>query len=246
MQRDKLSCRAFTRRRWSVNGNNESLQNLKIIFEYEIYLFSKKEATYFCREINEKLLDSKAFHVYFPITMRKLTHEEISLKRTSLEDISNRPRLPIYAMVDNVRSLYNVGSIFRSSDGALIEKLFLVGFTPYPPRKEIDKTALGATKTVPWEYHKDSMTVIDRLKKEKIKICALELTTENKPYYELKRDDFPLCVVVGNEITGVSKEIIREADMAIEIPMFGNKQSLNVAVAYGIVVYDCVRTLTSR
>ncbi len=177
--------------------------------------------------------------------MRKLTHAEISSKRTPLETIGTRPRLPIYAMVDNVRSLYNVGSIFRSSDGAMIEKLFLVGFTPHPPRKEIDKTALGATKTVPWEYHKNPITVIERLKEEKIKICALELTTESRPYYELKRTDFPLCIVVGNEITGVSKEVIEQADMAIEIPMFGNKQSLNVAVAYGIVLYDCVRILTA-
>ena len=176
--------------------------------------------------------------------MRKLTHEEISLKRTALEDIPSRHRLPLYAIVDNVRSLYNVGSIFRSSDGALIERLFLVVFTPHPPRKEIDKTALGATKTVPWEFHKDPMEVITWLKKEKIKICALELAAESKPYFQLKKEDFPLCLVVGNEITGVSKEIMQEANMSIEIPMFGNKQSLNVAVAFGIVVYDCVRVLT--
>ncbi len=179
------------------------------------------------------------------MAMRKLTHEEISLKRTSLSDIPSRSRLPLYGMVDNVRSLYNVGSIFRSSDGALIQKLFLVGFTPHPPRKEIDKTALGATRTVPWEFHKDPAEAVAWLKKEKIKICALELATESKPYFHLKKEDFPLCLVVGNEITGVSKEIMQEADMAIEIPMFGNKQSLNVAVAYGIVVYDCVRILTT-
>ena len=126
----------------------------------------------------------------------------------------------------------------------MIEKLFLVGFTPHPPRKEIDKTALGATNTVPWEFHKDPMEVITQLKKEKIKICALELAAESKPYFQLKKEDFPLCLVVGNEITGVSKGIMQEADMAIEIPMFGNKQSLNVAVAFGIVVYECVRVLT--
>ncbi len=202
------------------------------------------EATYFWLEIGYKSLVSNAFPVYLGVALRKLTHEEISLKRTPLEDIASRSRLPLYAMVDNVRSMYNVGSIFRSSDGALIEKLFLVGFTPHPPRKEIDKTALGATATVPWEFHKDPMEVIARLKKEKIKICSLELTTESKPYYDLKKEDFPLCIVVGNEINGVSKEIMEQADMAIEIPMFGNKQSLNVAVAFGIVVYDCVRVLT--
>ena len=177
--------------------------------------------------------------------IRKLTHAEISTKRTSLEEISTRPRLPIYAMIDNVRSLYNVGSIFRSSDGALIEKLYLVGYTPHPPRKEIDKTALGATATVPWEYQKDPAALMRKLKNEGIKICVLELTTESKPHFELLKSDFPICLVVGNEITGISQEIIREADMAIEIPMFGTKQSLNVAVAYGVVLYDCVRILTS-
>jgi tRNA G18 (ribose-2'-O)-methylase SpoU len=178
--------------------------------------------------------------------MRKLTHAEISAQRTSLASIPSRPRLPIYALVDNVRSLYNVGSIFRSSDGALIEKLFLSGFTPHPPRKEIDKTALGATKTVPWEYHRNPLDVIAAMKEQRIKICILELTTGSKPYFTLRSSDFPLCVVVGNEITGISKEIIEQADVAIEIPMFGNKQSLNVAVAYGIVVFDFLRILNSR
>lgn len=175
--------------------------------------------------------------------MRKLTHTEISAQRTTLEGIPVRPRFPISVIVDNVRSLYNVGSIFRTSDGALVEKLYLTGFTPHPPRKEIDKTALGATKTVPWEYHKDPLDVIAMMKKRKIKICILELTTRSEPYYALQRSDFPLCVVVGNEITGISTEIIDQADAAIEIPMFGNKQSLNVAVAFGIVVFDFLRIL---
>lgn len=204
------------------------------------------EATSFWPEIAHNLLVSNAFPDYLGNTVRKLTHEEISLERTPLERIPVRPRFPVYALVDNVRSLYNVGSIFRSSDGALIEKLFLGGFTPHPPRKEIDKTALGATATVPWEFYKDPMEVVARLKEERIKICVLELAAESKPYFSLTKEDFPLCIVVGNEITGISKEIMREADMAIDIPMFGNKQSLNVAVAFGIVIYDCVRILTSK
>jgi tRNA G18 (ribose-2'-O)-methylase SpoU len=177
--------------------------------------------------------------------MRKLTHAEISSKRIPRDTALSRPRLPIYAVAENVRSLYNVGSLFRTSDGALIEKLYLAGFTPHPPRKEIEKTALGATETVPWEYCKDAGTAIAELKKRKVKICAVELTTESKPYFALTKADFPLCLVFGNEITGISKEIIDEVDMAIEIPMFGAKQSLNVAVAYGIVLFDCVRVLTS-
>jgi tRNA G18 (ribose-2'-O)-methylase SpoU len=175
--------------------------------------------------------------------MKKLSHDEIALNRTSLASIESAPRRPIFALADNIRSLYNVGSIFRSSDGAMIEKLYLTGYTPHPPRKEIDKTALGATKTVPWEYYKDPMDAVSEIKARGITLCVLELTTTSKPYYELSPGDFPLCVVVGNEITGVSKEIIDAADIAIDIPMFGHKQSLNVAVAYGIVLYDFLRVL---
>jgi tRNA G18 (ribose-2'-O)-methylase SpoU len=175
--------------------------------------------------------------------MKKLTHDEIAANRRPLETIAEAPRFPIYAMADNIRSLYNVGSIFRSSDGAMIEKLYLTGYTPHPPRKEIDKTALGATHTVAWEYHKDPMDAVLQLKAQGIKLCVLELTTKSRPYYDLTPADFPLCVVMGNEITGVSKEIIDAADMAIDIPMYGHKQSLNVAVAYGIVLYDFLRVL---
>ena len=178
--------------------------------------------------------------------MRKLTHDEISARRTPLERILSKERFPIFALVDNVRSLYNVGSIFRSSDGALVRKLYLTGYTPHPPRKEIEKTALGATKTVPWEYHAKPADVLRSLKEKGIKLCVLELTDESRPHYEVEKTDFPLCLAVGNEITGVSPEIIEKADMAIQIPMYGNKQSLNVAVAYGIALYDFLRILTSH
>ncbi|MHB1050034.1 MAG: RNA methyltransferase [Bacteroidota bacterium] len=175
--------------------------------------------------------------------MLKLTHEEISRNRKKIEEISTFQRNPIYALADNIRSLYNVGSMFRSSDGAMISRLYLTGFTPSPPRKEIEKTALGATQTVPWSYFKDPLDAINEMKAHKIKICVLELTDKSTPYYSLTKDDFPCCIVVGNEISGVSKSILRAADSAIEIPMYGHKQSLNVAVAYGIVIYDCVRIL---
>ncbi|MDE3059241.1 MAG: RNA methyltransferase [Bacteroidota bacterium] len=177
--------------------------------------------------------------------MRKLTHDEIASRRTPLVKIPECKRFPVYGWADNIRSLYNVGSIFRTSDGAMVEKLFLTGFTPHPPRKEIEKTALGATKTVPWEYYKHPAELIEKLKAEGIKICVLELTAESKPYYTVTREKFPLCLVVGNEITGVSKEILERADLAVEIPMFGNKQSLNVAVAYGIALFELVRAVQS-
>ena len=175
--------------------------------------------------------------------MRKLTHAEISSKRIPPLDVNKVPRLPIYALADNVRSLYNVGSMFRTADGAMIERLILTGFTPHPPRKEIDKTALGATETVPWEYKESAVTAVRELKELRVRICAVELTTSSRPYTALTKTEFPLCLVFGNEITGISKEVIDEADLALEIPMLGTKQSLNVAVAFGIVLFECSRVI---
>jgi tRNA G18 (ribose-2'-O)-methylase SpoU len=170
--------------------------------------------------------------------MRKLTHAEIAQKRIRTEEISDDNKLPVAVLVDNVRSLYNVGSIFRTSDGAMIRKLILTGFTPHPPRKEIEKTALGATNSVSWEYIKDAREALLHLKNQGFKICCLELTDSSVPYFHVRQSDFPLCLIIGNEITGVSKELIKASDMAIEIPMFGIKQSLNVAVAYGVAIFE--------
>ena len=173
--------------------------------------------------------------------MRKLTHSEIAKKRVPEEQVEHALRVPLIVLVDNVRSLYNVGSIFRTSDGAMIEKLILAGFTPHPPRKEIEKTALGSTKSVPWEYTKHPNETIQKLKERGYKISCLELTDKSIHYTDIKAADFPLCLIIGNEINGVSKEIIDLCDLAIEIPMHGIKQSLNVAVAYGIAVFELAR-----
>lgn len=175
--------------------------------------------------------------------MRKLTNPEIKAQRKSLTNIREHKRNPIYVLCDNIRSIFNVGAIFRTSDGAFIEKLYLCGYTPYPPRKEIEKVALGATLTVPWEYHKDPLPLIEDLKSKGIKIAVLELTDNENYIWNVKQDDFPVCLVLGNEITGVSKEIIDAADLSYEIPMLGMKQSLNVSVAFGVAVYEMVRKL---
>ncbi len=176
--------------------------------------------------------------------MRKLTHDEIAQNRHTSDELKRIERLPIFVMLDNIRSLYNVGSMFRTSDGARIGKLILTGFTPFPPRKEIEKTALGATRTVPWEYVKKPRTAITSLKASGVRICVLEHTDASVPYHALTKNDFPLCLVVGNEITGVSREVVEQSDFAIDIPMLGMKQSLNAAVAYGIAVFEFVRILT--
>jgi tRNA G18 (ribose-2'-O)-methylase SpoU len=170
--------------------------------------------------------------------MKKLTHDQISESRSTLDTLHNVKRLPIYVILNSIRSNYNVGSIFRTSDGAMIEKLYLCGYTPHPPKKEIMKTALGATKSVKWEYVEDPKEVIKRLKDKGIKIGALELTESSFPHYHLKGDIFPAALIIGNEISGVSQDLLDLCDFSIEIPQYGIKQSLNVAVAYGITIFE--------
>jgi len=176
-----------------------------------------------------------------PKTMRKLTFEEIASSRATLSSIGETPALPVTVLLDSIRSLYNVGSIFRTSDAVRIEKLVLTGFTPIPPRKEIDKTALGATQSVAWEYSRDPLEPLRRLKHQGIRLCALELTDRSVPYDTLAPTDFPLCLVVGNEISGVSGAVLEMCDTGIELPMAGIKHSLNVAVAYGVAIFELAR-----
>lgn len=151
---------------------------------------------------------------------------------------------PIYALVENVRSLYNVGAIFRTADGAGVSKIFLTGITGQPPHRGIRKVALGAEETVPWDYHPDSVELIERLKKQKVQIVVLESTQDSIPY-DKARYQFPLCLVVGHEYNGVSKQVIEKSDLLIKIPMKGTKISLNVAVAFGIAVYEIVKAQTT-
>jgi tRNA G18 (ribose-2'-O)-methylase SpoU len=137
--------------------------------------------------------------------------------------------------------MYNVGSIFRTSDGARIEAIYTVGYTPHPPRKEIEKTALDATRTVPFRHFKTMAEAISECRSKGMKIAALELTDKNRSVFDLCAEDFPLALVIGNEITGVSDEALGLCDESFFIPMFGAKHSLNVAVSYGIAVFECVR-----
>lgn len=177
--------------------------------------------------------------------MRKLTHAEIFSQRKKVNELNNFERNPIYAVCDNIRSIFNVGSVFRTSDAAFIRELYLTGYTPFPPRKEIEKVALGATETVPWKYFKDPIEIILKKKSEGIKIAVIEITDKKNLIWEIKKSVFPVCMIIGNEISGVSKEIIDIADTSYEIPMFGMKQSLNVSVAYGIAMYEMLRVLNN-
>jgi tRNA G18 (ribose-2'-O)-methylase SpoU len=170
--------------------------------------------------------------------MKKLTHDEISANRIPKNNIELADRMPVAVLVDSVRSAYNVGSMFRTSDGAMISKLYLTGYSPYPPNKEILKTALGSTESVPWEYAKDPKEAVIKLRSEGYKICALELTEDSRKYSDVPESDFPLALIVGNEITGVAQPLLDMCDFSLEIPQHGIKQSLNVAVAYGVAIFE--------
>lgn len=172
--------------------------------------------------------------------MKKIAYLDLINTSPSLDEIKHRPGRPVKVLLDNVRSLYNVGSIFRTSDAAGVEKIFLCGITGRPPRAEIHKAALGAEQSIPWEYFENPIEIIQQLKATGHRIVILEHTDQPQPYHQV-RYEFPLCLVVGHEITGVSNEVVALAEMAIEIPMFGIKQSLNVAVAYGIAIYEIVK-----
>lgn len=163
--------------------------------------------------------------------------------RPPLSEARNRDRFPICALLENIRSLHNVGAIFRVSDGAGVRKIYLCGITGCPPDPDIEKTALGATLSVFWEYHPDGRFPIEMLKRCGWKIVALERTYESLPYTEFPATAFPVCLVVGNEIDGVSDALLELCDFAIEIPQYGWKQSLNVTIAYAVAVYELVSKL---
>lgn len=145
----------------------------------------------------------------------------------------------IYLVLHNIRSAHNVGSIFRTADAAGVSKIYLCGYTPTPENIKVEKTALGAEKTVPWEQHKQTWRLLAKLKKEGIKIVALEQTPKSVDYRKFK-PKFPMILVLGNEVSGLSKEILKYADKIIAIPMYGQKESLNVSVAVGIALYKVI------
>lgn len=176
---------------------------------------------------------------------KKLVHEEIKAARPALEELTGVERFPVSIYAENIRSLYNVGSIFRTADGALAEKLWLCGYTGYPPRKEIDKTALGSVLSVPWEHSEDGIPVLSGLKERGVQLVALEHTDSSVKYTEADYN-FPLCVMLGNEVEGLSDQAVSMCDIAVEIPMYGLKQSLNVSVACGVMLYFLVEEFLKR
>ncbi|MFY0628899.1 MAG: RNA methyltransferase [Flavobacteriaceae bacterium] len=169
--------------------------------------------------------------------MRKLRNNELG--RISVEEFKNTDKTPLIVILDNIRSLNNVGSVFRTSDAFLIEKIYLCGITATPPNKEIHKTALGATESVDWEYREDTLELIEGLRKQDIVIASIE-QAENSTMLDkfTPEPNKKLAVVFGNEVKGVQQEVVSASDYCLEIPQIGTKHSLNISVSCGVVLWD--------
>jgi len=171
-----------------------------------------------------------------PATDRKLTMDELG--RLAPEDYRYTPKRPVRVVLDDVRSRHNVGSVFRTADAFGLEGIVLCGFTPQPPHREIDKTALGATLSVPWEHAEDAAEAVRELQRKGYRVLAVEQTTEAVPLQELEHPaDQPLALVLGNELNGVSDAVIAACDGCVVIPQAGSKHSLNVSVCAGVVLW---------
>jgi len=169
--------------------------------------------------------------------MKKLKLEELG--RISVDAFKEAEKIPVCIVLDNVRSLHNVGSAFRTADAFRIEKIYLTGITGVPPHREIQKTALGATESVAWEYAENPAATVSKLKAQGYRIVVIAQTTESMPLQQFTPEPaVRYCLVFGNEIHGVSEAVIAEADQALEIPQAGTKHSLNISVCLGIVVWE--------
>lgn len=168
---------------------------------------------------------------------RKLKNSE--LDRKTIKEFKESQKTPIIVILDNVRSLNNIGSVFRSADAFLIEKIYLCGITAKPPHKDIQKTALGATETVSWEYCENTLEVVEKLQKEETKVFSIEQAEGAVMLNDFNlQPNEKIAVVFGNEVKGVQQEVVTAGDGIIEIPQLGTKHSLNISVSVGVVLWD--------
>ncbi|GAA4830705.1 RNA methyltransferase [Algivirga pacifica] len=169
--------------------------------------------------------------------MKKLTTEE--LNRISPEEFKEKSKHPVVIVLDNIRSLNNVGSAFRTADAFMVDKLYLCGITGTPPHRDIQKTALGAQETVEWKHYPSTLEALEELKKEGYKLIAVEQTSGSTMLQDFQCDkEEKIALVFGNEAFGVDDQVIEAVDMALEIPQFGTKHSLNISVTIGIVLWQ--------
>lgn len=169
--------------------------------------------------------------------MRKLKNSE--LERLNVEEFKQSKKTPLIVVLDNIRSLNNIGSVFRTSDAFLVEKIYLCGITATPPHKDIHKTALGSTETVDWEYVENIMDLVNRLKSDNIKVISIEQAENATMLNDFQPEpNTTYALVFGNEVKGVKQEVVSASDLVLEIPQFGTKHSLNISVSVGVVVWD--------
>jgi 23S rRNA (guanosine2251-2'-O)-methyltransferase len=169
--------------------------------------------------------------------MKKLSMEE--LDRLSVDDFKNTQKSPLILVLDNVRSLNNVGSAFRTGDAFRVEKIYLCGITGTPPHRDIQKTALGATESVEWEYCSTTLDAIKKIKNSGISVCSIEQVKDSVKLQEFTPDrNKKYALIFGNEVFGVEQEVLENSDVVLEIPQIGTKHSLNISVTLGIVVWD--------
>ena len=174
--------------------------------------------------------------------MRKLKNSELG--RISVDEFKEVVKTPLIVILDNIRSLNNVGSVFRTSDAFLIEKIYLCGITATPPNKEIHKTALGATESVEWEYVKNTLELVEKLKSENVKVLSIEQAENSTMLNDfIPEKNQKYAVVMGNEVKGVQQEVVSASDYCIEIPQLGTKHSLNISVSCGVVLWDLFNKL---
>jgi len=168
---------------------------------------------------------------------RKLKNEE--LDRLDVSEFKDAKKTPIIIILDNIRSLNNIGSVFRTSDAFLIEKIYLCGITAQPPHNDIRKTALGSTETVDWAYAEHTIDVIEKLKVENVNICSIEQAENATMLNDFKpQPNEKYAFVFGNEVKGVDQNVVDASDLVIEIPQYGTKHSLNISVSCGVVIWD--------
>jgi 23S rRNA (guanosine2251-2'-O)-methyltransferase len=172
--------------------------------------------------------------------MRKIPNSE--LNRLSVEDFKKADKLPVVIVLDNVRSQHNIGSVFRTSDAFRMAKIYLCGITATPPNREIHKTALGATESVEWKYFETTIAAIEHLKAEGYSVYAIEQVEKSISLKDFKLEvDQKIALVFGNEVDGVAEEVMLLVNGSIEIPQFGTKHSLNIAVSAGIVIWEIAK-----
>lgn len=169
--------------------------------------------------------------------MKQRTQAENLRLKGGLRQIKSSPKNEVYLILDNIKAMENVGAIFRTAEAARIKKIFLCGFTATPPRNKIFKTSMGAVEWVDWEYKKTAMEAVEKLKSSGVQIIALEQTDQSVNFKQAKYKK-PLAIVLGNEKTGVSKEVLKKCDLSVEIPIFGRANSLNVATSAGIIIFE--------